>query len=75
MNYCRLKNVNCKYANSYGWCSVTACIRSSRVMDHMIGNNYNEMTFPYTIEKNTFNTKKELINWVLMQQDKDYGDR
>lgn len=72
MNYCCLKNVNCKYANSYGWCTSSACIKHSGFMDRILESN-NEMIFPYTIGEITFNTKKELVDWVMMQQDKDYG--
>lgn len=73
MNYCCLKNKNCKYANLYGWCTSNACIKSSRITDLLMGSDNNEMVFPYTIGKITFNTKKELIDWVLMHQDEDYG--
>lgn len=74
MNYCTIKNEKCEYSNSYGWCMVTACKKyPNRVLKTSITGNNNTLVFPYIIGKITFYTKKELIDWVLRQQDEDYG--
>lgn len=76
----RCYDYNCEYMQLNGYCSKTACIKprySNYIIkeDVVYPNNYEDncIIFPQTIGNITFYTKKELIDWVLMQQDENYG--
>lgn len=88
MKYCGLKNVFCSIVNDSGFCSKSVCVYQKLAeayeWDHVhaksmtgalttYGKNEETLIFPHTIGSITFYTKKELIDWVLMQQDEDYG--
>lgn len=81
---CELSNINgycsitaCKYlklTETYEWNHVhTKSIKGTLTTGTGIMKNEETLIFPHTIGSITFHTKKELIDWVLMQQDEDYG--
>lgn len=92
MRYCCVKGINCEYANSCGWCTISACMKHSNFAKTFEWNHVHSapveingitcgeaknaediLIFPLTIGNITFKSKKELIDWVWMHQDEDYG--
>lgn len=71
----RCNNFNCEYMQLNGCCSKTACSQPITNVKENIVYTYKDncIIFPQTIGNRTFYTKQELIDYVLMQQDEDYG--
>ena len=69
----KCQNFNCEYLNSNGYCSITACVKHRQNTSNIILETNDCIIFPHTIGSITFHTKKELIDWVMMQQDSEYG--
>lgn len=75
MNNCQYWN--CPNMNTRGHCNITGCRDPNRynpVNVLTVNSQKNDsIIFPQTIGSITFYTSKELIDWVCIQQDPDYG--
>lgn len=61
-----------KTPNNKGWHTIK-CPECGKEIQLFCGRDENRIIFPQTIGNITFYTKQELIDWVLMQQDENYG--
>ena len=74
MNNCQ--KWNCPNMNIRGHCNITACSDPNRYNHqtlYSVTQKIDSIIFPQTIGSITFYTSKELIDWVCIQQDNDYG--
>ena len=69
----------CPYRTVYGYCSITACVKSIKSQTVILNNvdDKQVLIFPHTIGDITFYSKGQLIDWVITQQrwnkDSDFG--
>lgn len=70
MNMSKCNDFNCPNMNLRGYCNVTACINPNKYNTNFTKD---VIVFPQTIGNRTFYSRKELEDYILMAQDKNYG--
>lgn len=70
-NMNRCNDFNCPNMNTRGYCNITACTNPNK---YNYNTNFTQdvIIFPFTVRNRTFYSKKELVDYIWLQEDKDY---